>query len=68
MSYKSVSNPSLADADGQWVVLEDLLPGRYRLEFTGVFDDPDTPEIDFEVNGAYNIEIAEPNGEPPVGP
>lgn len=59
-------NPSLASADGRWVVLEGLDPGRYRLEFTGVFDDPGTPEVDFELNGAYNIEIAEPNGEPPT--
>jgi hypothetical protein len=61
-------NPSLAYADGQWVVLEHLEPGRYRLEFNGVFDDPGNPGIEFELNGAYNIEIAQPNGEPPTGP
>jgi hypothetical protein len=62
-------NPSLADADGQWVVLEGLESGRYRLEFNGTFDDPETPESpDFELNGAYNIEVAQPNGEPPAGP
>lgn len=58
-------NPSLAQADGQWVILRNLRPGRYRLEFTGVFDDPETPEIDFEINGAYNLVVSEENGELP---
>lgn len=56
-------NPSLSQADGQWVILRNLDPGLYRLEFTGVYIDPDT----FQINGAYNIEIAEPNGDPPSG-
>ncbi len=54
-------NPSLSQADGQWIILRNLDPGRYRLEFTGVVGDPPF----FEIDGAYNIEIAQPNGEPP---
>ena len=56
-------NPSLAHADGQWVILRNLKPGRYRLEFTGTFNDPETPGIDFEINGAYNLVVVERNGE-----
>lgn len=55
------ANPSLSMADGQWVFLRNLNPGRYRLEFTGEAGDPPF----FEINGNYNIEIAQPNGEPP---
>ncbi len=54
-------NPSLAQADGQWVFLDDdeLEPGgHYRLEFNGVFDDPGTPGIEFEIKGAYNLIIS----------
>lgn len=54
-------NPSLVQADGQWLILRNLNPGRYRLEFTGSAGDPPF----FVLNGAYNIEIAQPNGEPP---
>lgn len=54
------ANPSLSQADGQWVVLypSALRPGRYRIEFTGAAGD-------FEIRGAYNLVIAEPNGEIP---
>jgi hypothetical protein len=55
-------NPSLSQADGQWVILRNLKPGFYRLEFTGVFIDP---PVTFQLNGAYNIEIAQPNGDTP---
>lgn len=52
-------NPSLAQADGLWVILRNLQPGLYRIEFNGVFIDPTV----FEIVGAYNIEIAEPGGK-----
>jgi hypothetical protein len=54
-------NPSLAQADGQWVVLRpaQLKPGRYRIEFTGAFDG----QLLF--NGTYNLIVAWPNGTLP---
>jgi hypothetical protein len=55
-------NPSLSQADGQWVILRNLQPGFYRLEFSGVYISPDV----FELNGAYNLEIAKPNGDTAV--
>jgi hypothetical protein len=58
-------NPSLAQADGQWIILRNLRPGRYRLEFTGVFDDPESPGIEFQIDGAYNLIVARPNGDLP---
>ncbi len=57
-----VPNPSLAQADGQWVILRNLQPGWYRVEFNGVYISPDI----FELNGAYNIQVAEPNGDAPA--
>jgi len=54
-TYPNV-NPSLALSTGQWLVLCDLEPGRYRVEFTGIYIDPDT----FQLNGAYNLEIVQP--------
>ncbi|MCF7984535.1 MAG: hypothetical protein K9L70_09040 [Thiohalocapsa sp.] len=60
-------NPSLVQADGQWVFVaaKDLRPGNYRLEFEGTFDDPSTPEVDFVLNGAYNLKVAWRSGRVP---
>ena len=52
-------NPSLAQADGLWVILRNLAPGDYRVEFNGVYIAPDV----FQIVGAYNLRITGPDGE-----
>jgi hypothetical protein len=51
---------SLAQADGLWVILRNLEPGNYRLEFNGDYMSPPV----FQIVGAYNLRITQPNGYP----